>query len=1286
MVARRLRLLVVASLCGLACTLVVGGGLAVAATHFGGSGGEAGQFEFPTGVAVNAAGDVYVGDTENARVDKFSGSGSFTLAWGTGVVDGTSELQTCTSSCERGGRGNVTGGFESPTGVAVDDELSSTSYGDVYVVDWTRARVEKYDPAGKFLLMFGGHVNQGTGANVCVAGETCQAGVQGTGNGEFSYWPSLGSFVAVGPGGGVYVGDQARVQVFEASGVWKENILLASLSSTGRPSALAVDSAGDVYVKDEGVAGVRELEPGGVEKSVQFDAASETVTALALDPSSGNVYVGDSNGGFHVLEYGSTGSELASFGFNTVIGRNEGLAFSQATKQVYASAGNRDSVWVLAPPPPGPVIDSESAIPGLRGIATLEAMVDPEGNEATYHFEYVDEAHFQAGGYASASSTPGVSITSGLFEDHPASANLTGLVPGDTYHYRLVAHDSAGHTTNGPDQVFEATPAALIEGPWATNVAGTSVTLAARIDPLGASTEYRFEYGTSTAYGHTLSGNVGEGEGYVPVGHHIQELEPGTTYHYRVVTTNAFGTVEGADHTFTTQLAGGQGLSLPDGRAWELVSPPDKGAALIGPVRLEAGVFQAAGDGSGVTYPASQPVGEGAVGYFMPAQILTSRGVAGWSSQDVSPRVSLPPEGTSAKELNYTEYWPVFSADLSLGLLEPSGSSTTPQSPEATTERTLYLRNSAGGKFVPLESQANVPPGTKFADPNMQFLAGTPTLDNVIFGTSAVLTPEAKSGQGQNLYEWSAGGLELVNITPSTPGSPNGTTEPGAYLGSYNGSEGMSARAISSDGRWVVWVHGDLSSGGGVNQVQLYVRDMVDKKTLRLGGNYARFETMSADGSKVFFIETKLARGGDLYVFDTATGTQTDLTANHGAGEQSASVQEAVMGASEDGSYIYFVATGVLANGAVSRADNVYVLHDTGSGWTTTYIATLAGEDAKTWRGTSGSGELPKVEPDHAVEPVHLPLVASRVSPNGRYVTFMSERSLTGYDNLDAISGQPDEEVYLYDAVSNRLVCVSCDPTGARPVGVFDNRSYAEALFVDLQTAWSANEGSGDHWLAGSIPGWEKGFSHRAAYQPRYLSDSGRLFFNSPDALVPQDTNGLEDVYQYEPAGVGSCTSTSTTFSGRSQGCVSLISSGQSASESMFQDASESGNDVFFTTNSRLAPEDYDTAYDVYDAHVCSATVPCRAAPVRPPPCTSGDSCKAAPSPQPEIFGPAPSATFSGTGNVLEEAKKRVVTKKRVVKHKRKPKRKKPARHAGQSKGKKAGRPRRGGTSGKGNR
>jgi hypothetical protein len=200
-------------------------------------------------------------------------------------------------------------------------------------------------------------------------------------------------------------------------------------------------------------------------------------------------------------------------------------------------------------------------------------------------------------------------------------------------------------------------------------------------------------------------------------------------------------------------------------------------------------------------------------------------------------------------------------------------------------------------------------------------------------------------------------------------------------------------------------------------------------------------------------------------------------------------------------------------------------------------------------------------------------------------------------------------------------------------------------------------------WLAGNVPQWTPLDGGSALYQSRYLSDSGRLFFDSSDGLVPADVNGKEDVYEYEPASVptGSpyaCSPTSTDGSdvfkpertvkieeGTAQehevhegaGCVALISSGTSSEESAFLDASESGGDVFFLTTSKLAPRDLGDEYNIYDAHECTSESPC-APPeqVAPPPCETEASCKAAPSPQPEIYGAPSSMTFSGAGNITQ--------------------------------------------------
>jgi hypothetical protein len=291
----------------------------------------------------------------------------------------------------------------------------------------------------------------------------------------------------------------------------------------------------------------------------------------------------------------------------------------------------------------------------------------------------------------------------------------------------------------------------------------------------------------------------------------------------------------------------------------------------------------------------------------------------------------------------------------------------------------------------------------------------------------------------------------------------------------------------------------------------------------------------------------------------------------------------------------------------------------------------------------------------------------TRVSPDGRWFAFMSDRELTGYNTHDAVSGKPDEEVYLYHAPEDlaseagTLVCASCDPTGARPVG----RESAEladeenGLVVPQKSAWADNN---QQWIAGYVP---ESTPYTNNYHSRYLLDGGRLFFDSNDALVPQDVNGNEDVYEYEPAGYKNtegktdCTTVSALYSPRSGGCVGLVSSGQATGESAFVDASGSGADVFFLTTARLVPQDYDNAYDVYDARECTSQTPCYpAAATVPPPCETGDACKPAPTPQPTIFGSAPSATFSGPGNVTppppavvkpKPAKKTVKCKKGTV-------------------------------------
>ncbi len=879
---RRTTATAMAILGALVCLLAVGAGSAWAENSegsflFGPRGSEAGEIGRASAVAIDqATGDVFVGDPSyyDNRLEQFNISGEFVSAWGSGVATGADELQTCTTSCLDGIEGSGIKEFCAPTGVAVDNELSSLSYGDVYMDNFCGQDIYKFDPNGKLLLVIGGHVNETTGGNVCVTGGACQGGTQGAGNGEFTKAGSLeGGYIAVGPEGRLYVGDKARVEVFEPSGAWRENISLSTLSSEGHVTALAVStaagSAGDVFVKVEGVPGVHEFDAAGVELPAKFDEASETVEGIALD-AAGDLFVSESSGGPHLLEFSPFGEELESFGSGTLVSVTAATALDDSLEEllVYgtdiqkSSEYGHEGIWGFSLPAPGPLVEplgAEKATGELRGHATLEGSLNPEGHETTYHFEYVDEAHFQATGYADASSTPPAS-TGSTFNDQTVSANVAGLVPGARYHWRLAASNSRG-TVTGPDETVETTPAALVEGPWASSVTSSSVTFGANIDPLGADTSYRLEYGTSTAYGHVLSGNVGEGMGYVAVAYHLQELETNTTYHYRLVTSSEVGTIEGADHTFTTQLSGGA-LALPDGRAWELVSPADKGGALIENVELS----QAAADGSGIAYAASEPIGEGISGHVgqniqpgASATLLSERGPHGWETRDISPKGSFPPEGVDgAGMLDSAEAFHVFSPDLSQAAFELRADSTL-LSAEAT-EPTLYMRNDKSETYSPLVTANNVPPGTKIsnevAENNMLFLAATPDLTHIIFTNSTALTPEAGTW---NLYEWSDGQLHLVNVLP---GGEPATGEIG--LGG-SGAEGsplgaMTARAVSNDGRWIVYRQGNIASSH-----TYFVRDMVDERTISFGDvGDVRFETMSSDGSKVSISTLNPRRSGNL--------------------------------------------------------------------------------------------------------------------------------------------------------------------------------------------------------------------------------------------------------------------------------------------------------------------------------------------------------------------------------------------------------------------------------------
>jgi DNA-binding beta-propeller fold protein YncE len=1252
---RRLILTMLATLCGLiigalsvtaVSAFALKGYVPAGVVSFGEPGVEAGHLEGPEGVAVDSATKhVYVADVGNDRIDEFDATGTFIRAWGWGVAGGIG-FETCTTTCFKGLSGSSPGEFESPAFVAVDNS-TGVSRGDVYVGDVGDNVITKFTDSGALIESWG------TSGQLREAGGEAFGALHG---------------VAVDLSGDLWAyHSEAEKDVNELSDTGA--FIKTFDTHRGGGSGIAVDSSEDFYAVN------------GEPKVSKYKAATDAevaefgtgVTALTINPSTNNVLVDQ---GSSIALYGpfAEPSETPVQTFPSEpeppLSESNGIAVEGATSTAYVSQRGADNIDVFNLVP-FPEVETASV---TEASVTLHGEIDLEG-------ETVSECRYEYG------TEPGVFPNSAPCEQATPlsgsgptalSATVTGLEARTTYHFRLTVV-AGGHPRSSGELSFFSSTKPLVEEEAVTEVSTSSATLTARINPAGLQTSYRFEYGPSEAYDASLplpEGKVGAGlttSSVVSV--QPEGLQANTTYHYRAVAANSLGTMHGEDKTFKTPSQG-TAFTLPDGRAWEMVSPPDKHGGFIRPLIIEDDV-QASAEGSAFTYLSEQSLLSEAKGAAIFDQVMARRTPGGWSDKDISP----PHDAPLGQGVGDGQEYHLFSPDLSLALLQPFGG-FTPLSPEAT-ERTPYIRDNASGSYLPLLTSANVPPGTKFGgNPTETKLAApvavtdaTPDLSHVVLRTEGVSLTEATVTDG--LYEWSADGLQLVSALPEGEGG-----EPAAFQNLYLGGEGERdvSHAMADDGARIVW-HGENQA----NEQHLYVHDATDGKSFRLdnvqsgagnGNIEPSFQAASTDGSKVFFTDEQQltadsgASGRDLYecdVIETAgalTCQLTDLTPAKGAGSAEVIHGVAVLGASEDGSYLYVVANGVLAGNeneanttqekATSGAYNLYVMHSEGADWTTSFIAKLSEEEVQ------------------SIERSMVP----RVSPSGHYFAFMTENGVTGYDNHDVNSGQPDEEVFLYDATAKpHLICASCDPTGARPLGRHEQPPLARLNRVDSPETWRGS------WVAANVPTQEDFEIGQGRYQPRYLLNNGRLYLNSIDSLVPQAVSGQWNVYQYEPTGVGSCGEEGNTVDEQLAGCVNLISSGNSSQESAFLGASETGGrdaegyegggDVFFLTAARLALQDTDEHPDVYDAHECSASSPCIASPTvgAPATCTEGETCRPGATRETPVFGPPASAGLSGAGN-LEPAKTKQVVKpltraqklsKALKACRRKPKRKRPA-------------------------
>ena len=464
------------------------------------------------------------------------------------------------------------------------------------------------------------------------------------------------------------------------------------------------------------------------------------------------------------------------------------------------------------------------------------------------------------------------------------------------------------------------------------------------------------------------------------------------------------------------------------------------------------------------------------------------------------------------------------------------------------------------------------------------FYAASANDSDILFGSREALLPGAEAGQ-PNVYESREGSLSLV--------AADAVAGPGAAAVGGNEAHYYTQDTISANGFRVFFTSLDTNPAQGLTEEHIYMREDLGEP-VAVSNGAAEWLASTPSGSMVFYSE-----GGRLYRFDVELyfNTKEPSRARELIAESGVQGQDdgGMLGISETGSYAYFAA------GA-----NIYVWHEGEEG--PTFIAhSGAGEEtSQDWVG--GFGLFGAGGAEEGAK-------SSRVSADGRALLFASTESLTGYDTAGHI------ELYLYDAENAKLTCVSCNPSGQAATA---NSYLAHKVFGNFAEPYPRN-----------------------TFLTRNLSDDGgRVFFQTEEALLPQDVNDLSNVHEWEREGSGSCLH-ATDPNG---GCLYLISSGQGDSPAYFGDASADGSNVFFFTRQSLVAQDQDENIDLYDARENGGIAAQNEGPAAA--CEDEEGCRGAPVPQ-SVFGMPVSTTFSGIGNLAPPQSAPVAKSKAKSKPKR---------------------------------
>jgi hypothetical protein len=690
---------------------------------------------------------------------------------------------------------------------------------------------------------------------------------------------------------------------------------------------------------------------------------------------------------------------------------------------------------------------------------------------------------------------------------------------------------------------------------------------------------------------------------------------------------HAQGDINQASCPASTELASGFGSFLPDCRAYEVVSEANSDDVL--------NIQETYGfpEGQHFVYSSPLPAPGEAAGAGTKESYLATRTAGGWQQRPLS-----VPQGEGATELSLgaqtSAYGVTFTGGFSDALvMKPFQDALEAPRLDEATGAMVYELSLASDKVatVSLPDSGNVTQGMlEFPFVYKQdgqghtngwglYLDGASRDGSkVFFSTTAKLptapgTPEDTHAASAEVYERTGGHTYLVGVLPNGEvpvcGAEVGQNDDSTARGDENY---YAYGAISSDGANVVFhAPGENAAGAACTEREkgLFLRETADGTTVSLPGTFyaGRAGTGPGEEEKIFTVEHEVAK---IYEYHVTTKQIVEV----------ASGSDGLLAYSANGSRVYYLGPEEGVYLYEEGAPEAKLVPETQQG---RYLATTV-ELKKNPVIFTGA----VIRPNEPTSSERATNNAPVVTPNGNDLMFLSPDELTGYKNCVEVNGEEQchVEVYLYDAGTNEVTCLSCAPTNAAPQG---DANLVESDF---------GPGAGADFVPPSQPLVDS----RPAEGGREAVM--RAVFETTEGLVPQDSNGTMDVYEWEREETEGCSrrslnvanlEESPTYSHVNNGCLYLLTSGTgeevSGSDvtggSHLVGASEDLKDIYMQTGDALVPGVDNTAH-VYDVRVdggfprTSTTEGCEPGVCRP----EGET--------PSVFGEPGSVGFTGAGNL----------------------------------------------------